>query len=237
MPAERWTADGRPAEQAAGAVDDEDDVAELPPGITAAVERLVGEGLGPTMGLTPGRRRQAGVARVARLGPDELGRRLDVLYSTRHGAFVAYATRILGNRDEAEDVVNEAFVRVLRADPDLLVPEALAGYVNAVVRNAARDRGSRNARDRRERERPDVSELADRLVAEGRSLDERVCDEVTLALALAILSERQRQCFDLRFRRDLSVSETARRLQISEGNVKRICHEIKSRLAAVIDAA
>jgi RNA polymerase sigma-70 factor (ECF subfamily) len=210
------------------------------PGTTAALGRLVAAGLGPAIGLSGDWRRRSAIGRVARLGPDELARRLDDIYRTHRAAFVGHAMGVLGHRQDAEDVVNEAFIRVLRADPDLRVPEALAGYVRTVVRNEALDRGSEISRDRAARAaRPedDSIDLDERLTAADRPLEDRVCDDVTLAVALHVLSARQRQCFALRFVDGLSVRETAGRLSISDGNVKRICHEVRSRIAAALDAA
>jgi RNA polymerase sigma-70 factor (ECF subfamily) len=205
--------------------------------LTATLQRLVAEGFGPVLGLDPDRRRRSAVSRVARLGPDELSRQLDLLYGTQCPFLVAYAARILGRRDGAEDVVNEAFARVLRADPDLQAPEGLPGYVSRVVRNQALDWGSRTTRDRERRQPLDVTDLEARLDPVGRSAEDQVCDQISLALAIRTLSVRQRQCFVLRFVEGLDVQGTADRLRISEGNVKRLCYEARERLAAVLEVA
>jgi RNA polymerase sigma factor (sigma-70 family) len=214
--------------------------------IVATLRRLVAEGLGPAMGLDVDGRRRSAVERVARLGPEELALRVDDVYRRQSASFVAHAQRILGNRQDAEDVVNEAFARVLRADPDLEAPEALAGYLRTVVRNEALDRGTANTRDRVARlasatPPPDGTDAAtdlDALLATAeRPLEDRVCDDLTLAVALQMLSTRQRQCFALRFVDGLTVSEVATRLGISDGNVKRICHDVRARIAAALLAA
>jgi RNA polymerase sigma-70 factor (ECF subfamily) len=216
------------------------------PGVTATLRRLIAEGLGPVMGLTSDRQRRSAIDRVARLGPEQLGLRLDDLYRRQSASLVAHAHRILGNREDAEDVVHEAFVRVLRADPDLEAPEALAAYLRAVVRNEALDRGTANTRDRMARRAnaaPPVDgtdapvDLDALLAAAERPLEDRVCDDLTLAVALQMLSVRQRQCFALRFIDGLTVSEVAARLSISDGNVKRICHDARTRIAAALVAA
>ena len=214
--------------------------------VTVTLRRLIAEGLGPALGLTSDRQRRSAIDRVARLGAEELGLRLGDVYSRQSGSFVAHAQRILGNREDAEDVVNEAFARVLRADPDLEAPEALAGYLRAVVRNEALDRGTANTRDRVAR-RASAAPSADGtdepvdldalLAAAERPLEDRVCDDLTLAVALQMLSARQRQCFVLRFVHGLTVSEVAARLSISDGNVKRICHDARARIAAALVAA
>jgi RNA polymerase sigma factor (sigma-70 family) len=207
------------------------------PGVTAALRRLVAGGLGPALGLHADWRRRSAIERVARLGAAELRRRLSVIYTEHHAAFVRHAARILGNRHDAEEVVNDAFARVLRADPDLDAPDALVAYLRRAVRNQAFDHGSATTRDRATRQPDDPDDLDARLASPDRSLADRVCDDITLAVELHRLSVRQRQCFALRYVDGLSVKETAARLGISEGNVKRICHEARARLAAAFEVA
>ena len=207
------------------------------PAVGDALHRLVAGGLGPVVGLSSDWRRRSAISRVARLGRVELASRLDVVYGTYRSSFVGYATRILGNRHDAEDVVNEAFVRVLRADPDLQAPEALAGYARTVVRNVARDHRDETTRDHTARQPHAVVDLDARLAGPDRPLEDRVCDEVTLGIAFRLLSDRQRQCFALRFVEGLSVKDSAARMGVSEGNVKRITFEVRARLSAALAAA
>jgi RNA polymerase sigma factor (sigma-70 family) len=228
-------ADPAASDRADGAADRDVDL-DLP-AVAVTLQRLVAEGLGPAMGVRGDWRGRSAIERVARLGPDELERRLDAIYRTQKASLVAHAAHLLGGRRDAEDVVNEAFLRVWRADPDLRVPEALAPYVRTVVGNEARDRSRASARERATGEPHDPRDLDARLASLDRPLDDRVCDELTIAVGFSVLSDRQRQCLDLRFCQGLTVKETAQRLQIHEGNVKRICHEACRRLAAMLDAA
>jgi RNA polymerase sigma factor (sigma-70 family) len=206
-------------------------------GVARALRGLVGAGLGPAIGLRSDWATRSAIGRVARLGPTELRRRLAVLYDTYHGSLLGYAESILHNRHDAEEVVSEAFARVLRADPDLDVPEALVGYMKVAVRNVAFDRGSASTRDRAAREPQALVDLDARLASHDRPLADRVCDDITLVAALNTLSERQRQCLALRYIEDLPVEAVAARLGISEGNVKRICHEARARVAAAFETA
>jgi RNA polymerase sigma factor (sigma-70 family) len=222
------------------AIADDDPAAEGDehlPSVTAALQRLVSAGLGPAVGLRGDWRRRSAIERVARLDPEELKRRLGVIWAEHYDSFVAYAGRILGNRHDAEEVVGEAFARVLKANPDLEAPEKLPNYLRVVVRNEARDRGRQISRDREARQPHDPVDLEARLASPDRPPADKVCDEVTLAVALHVLSERQRQCFTLRFLDGLKVKDIAARLEIGEGNVKRIFHEVRARLAAAFEAA
>lgn len=214
------------------AVEDDDRL----PAVAAALQQLVDAGLGPAIGLRPDWRRRSAIDRVARLGPEELEKRFEVIHHEQRPALVRYATRILGNEHDAEEVVSEAFLRVWKGDPDLEVPDNLVGYLRAVVRNEAYDRGRQTTRDRQAREAHDPVDLEARLASLDRPLADRVCDEVTLAVALHVLSERQRQCFILRVLGGLRLKEIAKQLGISEGNVKRICSDVRSRLAAALAA-
>jgi RNA polymerase sigma factor (sigma-70 family) len=207
------------------------------PGISAMLRRLVAVGLGSAMGLSADWRTRSSIDRVARLGREELARRLEVIYRKHYKTLVRYARDTLGNQQDAEDVVSEAFLRIWRADPDLKLPEALGGYLRSAVRNEALDRGTHKSRDRAAHEPRDVLDLDAYLASPDKPVDERVCDEITLTVALQVLSARQRQCVVLRFLQGLTVQDTAALLGISEGNVKRICHEACSRMAAAFDLA
>lgn len=205
------------------------------PGVKEALQRLVDAGLGPTIGLRADWRRRSAIERITRLGPEELNRQLDVLYREHHDDLVRYAAKVLGQHEGAEDVVNEAFIRVLQADPDLDAPDNLPSYLRAAIRNKARDHGSKTSRDQARRRPEDIADLEGRLASPDRPVADRVCDEITVALVVPLLTERQRQCFMLRVLDGLSVKEIATKLEISEGNVKRLCYEVRARLAAALD--
>lgn len=78
--------------------------------LASALRELVTAGLDLAMDITP-------IGRVARLAPDELRRSLDDIYRSRYHDFVRYTTSRLGNRADAEDVVNEAFFRGATREP------------------------------------------------------------------------------------------------------------------------
>lgn len=216
---------------AAGAADDDEDMKA----IAAVLRQLVAEGLGPAIGFSGDWRKRSAVERVARLGPEELGRRLAAIHDTHRAALVGLATKILGNRDDAEDAVSEAFIRVLSANPDLQAVDALPGYLRTAVQRQAYDRGRAVSRDRAARDTHDPVDLDARLTSDAKPLEDRVCDQITLAVAFHLLPPRQRQCFVVRYVEERSVAETADRLDTSEGNVKGICSEVRSRIATALE--
>lgn len=176
-------------------------------------------GLGPSLGVDFGVR--GGVGRVARLGEAELRRQISDLYARKYDAFLDYAIVKVGSRQDAEDVVNEAFVRVLRANPDLDVPEALAGYVRDAVTNEANRRGSGISRDRSERVSGDPADLEATLRDASKPFEDRVTDEITIGLAIQLLSPREQQVIALRHVEDVSEKDTAARMNVQPGAVKR----------------
>ncbi|MDF2998713.1 MAG: polymerase subunit sigma-70 [Xanthobacteraceae bacterium] len=62
-----------------------------------------------------------------------------VLYASHRAALVAYATPILGSREAAEDVVQDAFLKFAPAAPAADGTERGLGYLYRIVRNLALD--------------------------------------------------------------------------------------------------
>lgn len=117
---------------------------------------------------------------------------------------------ICGDRHKAEDATQEALLRVASKWPR--ITDRLA-YVRRAMINAIIDETRRPWR----RERS----VDQGLDGAGTDTLHRVDDRDELSRALAQLTPRQRACVVLRHYRDLSISDTATALGISEGNVKR----------------
>jgi RNA polymerase sigma-70 factor (ECF subfamily) len=64
------------------------------------------------------------------------------------GSLIAYATNIVGSRTQAEDLVQEAWVRLEEATRERLVSEPLA-YLYRIIRNLALDDRRDSAKQRR----------------------------------------------------------------------------------------
>lgn len=75
------------------------------------------------------------------------GRSFDDVWSDDRGYLVGLASRMLGNRAEAEDVIQEAFVRLARFELDEI--DDVRGWLAVVVRRLCLDR-IRSAHSRRE---------------------------------------------------------------------------------------
>lgn len=131
---------------------------------------------------------------------------------------------IVGDRDQADDVVSAAFARSLKGWGEREIANPLA-YLRRAVVNEASDGFRRLGRDRR---------WLTRRTGEGRGtrdVDAHVSEGTDLAAALRRLPVEQRSVIVLRFWGDLSEREVAETLGISAGTVKSRTHRALRALA------
>jgi RNA polymerase sigma factor (sigma-70 family) len=67
-------------------------------------------------------------------------------------ALVDYAARLLGSRDYAEDIVQDAFLRLKPGESDEYAPRQVLSYFYSIVRNLALDQLKRRSIETRGRE-------------------------------------------------------------------------------------
>lgn len=75
-----------------------------------------------------------------------------LLYATYRPALVRYATRILGSREAAEDIVQDAFIRFSPANATGTATGQTLGYLYRIVRNLSFDVIKRRKIEMRERD-------------------------------------------------------------------------------------
>ena len=152
--------------------------------------------------------------------PAASGARFDELFRGLYPGLVGLGGRLLGERAEAEDVVQEAFLK-LADDPVLARPdEEVAAWLRRVVLNLAmnRLRDRRRAADRLERAGRLDGALADG-EADGPAREAiRHETREQVRVALAELPERQRACLLLRHAGH-SYAEIAATLGVAVGSV------------------
>ncbi|WHP19231.1 SigE family RNA polymerase sigma factor [Cellulomonas sp. ES6] len=145
----------------------------------------------------------------------------------RGPALIGYARLLTGDTASAEDLVQDAVVRAWtrrRAGHDITWTEA---YVRRAVLTGWIDQ---HRHDRVSRDNAHLVAPA----ATSPSAESTVVDQVSVAAALETLSPRQRACTVLRHYDDLTVPEIARRLDLSEGAVKRYLSDAASRLSTLL---
>ncbi len=132
--------------------------------------------------------------------------------------------------DDPEGLVNEVFLRFFRRRAGLTFDHdaEIGGYLYRSATNLMTDEY------RRRRSRPEeVGPPPADLVATGSSFEDRVDDSLHLEQLLNQLSVDQRTVVELRFLEDLTVEETAARLEKPVGTVKSLQHHGVKRLRAL----
>lgn len=156
------------------------------------------------------------------------------LLTARHlGRVYGFAARLLGDRAEAEDVAQEAMLRLWRAAGVWRAGEAqLSSWLYRVTVNLCTDRQRSRAR-RRAEALDDVAEPADdRADTEAALLSRERAD--ALQAALATLPDRQRQAVVLRHIEGLSNPEIAAILEVGVEAVESLTARGKRALTAAL---
>jgi RNA polymerase sigma-70 factor (ECF subfamily) len=144
----------------------------------------------------------------------ELVRRVQAGDTGAYGALVAryrdrlgrYAVHMLGNREEAEEALQDAFVRGYRSLGRCDSPERFGAWLYGILVNRCRTAGARAAR----RGRMFVHDDAALNGASPPTALERTEFEDVVRWALARLSPEHREAFLLKFVEDLEYEEMAR---------------------------
>lgn len=155
------------------------------------------------------------VAELA-LDPIDVGAAPDVmvLFAQEGASLTRLARFYLDDRTAAEDLVQEAFIRLSRSAGRIRKGGSAAAYLRSIVINLARDHNRRGLVSLRHRppamgDAPSAEESA-----ASRAERQEVID------ALRALPRRQRDCVTLRYYLDLSIPAIAETLGLSTNTVK-----------------
>lgn len=145
---------------------------------------------------------------------------VEVMFRRHYAELLRLAVVMLGNREAAEDAVQEAFVALHRNWRTLRDPEAAEAYLRSAVLNRGRSWVRRQVTQRAVR--PMMLVRAQHESAEDTTVGR---DEVgALVAVMRTLARRQREVLACRFVLEMSVAETAQLLEISTGSVKAHTH-------------
>lgn len=154
-------------------------------------------------------------------------------YRDRHARF---ATRMLGDADEAEDVLQSVFVRAYRHIDRCEDPERFGAWLHRIVVNECRTWTTR--RGVRERRLVRDEGVLDGLTESSPEGDSAL--QEAIARALASLTPDLREAFILKHVEELEYEEMAKvtgaGVSALKMRVKRACERLRERLEDVVDA-
>ncbi len=139
---------------------------------------------------------------------------LTALYTAHYRGLVRLAAHLTGDRDNAEEVVQDAYVAVAGSWRGLREPAKAEAYLRTAVVNGSRSRLRRRQVAARHRPEP----MPDMASAEAGALVHVQRDLVLQALHA--LPRRQREAVVLRYYADLTEAQTAEAMGCGVGSVK-----------------
>ena len=152
--------------------------------------------------------------RIVRAVPTDREAAVRALYEERYAEMVRFATFLMGDVHAAEDVSQEAFVRVYNAWDRVVDPDRAVTYLRATVVNLTRGRHRRRlVAERQQPPQPGAAPSAED-AAMGRVSRRAVLE------AVAALPSRQRECVVMRHWLRMTEGEIATTLDVSIGSVR-----------------
>lgn len=150
----------------------------------------------------------------------------DSFYAASFNRLVGQVYAMVGNRDEAQECVQEAFVRAWSHRRKLVEARAPEAWVRTTAYRLAVSRWRRAVRARRD---------PDRAVQPQQHLDGLDPDHVVLVAALRQLPEAQRNALVLHHLCDLPVAEVAAETGVPVGTVKARLSRGRAALSALLE--
>jgi RNA polymerase sigma factor (sigma-70 family) len=169
----------------------------------------------------------------------QLGERdaFDLLIERWHGPLWTYARRVTGSDDAAHEVVQDAWLRILRGLPRLRDATRLRPWLFGIARRTLMDRlrGQYAAPGPTDVDL-DTLAAADTGGVSGPAVEAET-DEAALLEGLAGLPVVEREVLTLFYLRELSLAEVAELLGIPVGTVKSRLHRARRMLRQAITTA
>ena len=150
---------------------------------------------------------------------------------------LGHARRKLGCPEAAEDAVQEALVRALRAMPRFNGNYLVGPWLHRILSNVCSDEGNRLRRDSEKTERYASNDQA---LNPPSSIEDELgldIDDSELADAVDNLSEQYREALMLRFVEELSYEQVAARAGVSEENARARVSRARNAVRAALKLA
>ena len=151
------------------------------------------------------------------------------LVDSYYARCLRFALHMLADRSDAEEAVQDTFVRVYRALPLYEEREAFEPWLFRILANRCRTAG---ARVRRHAEVVEYGDIPERSTSAGH--DTAIAWQEEIGMALAMLPTEQREAFLMRHVEDLSYEDMAHAtgagVSALKMRVKRACDALRVRL-------
>lgn len=189
----------------------------------------------PTAVVPADRAGRAGVVRVSAPVTDEFTHLLVTVFGELRESLVGQARRKVSSVQDAEDIVQSAFMRVFARRPDVDSPDRLGGYLRRTVDNLANDTLRRIITDRERQDRD--SEPAELRPRAEPTIEDRVALRDTLLSALVVLAPREHEAIVLRWYGDHTFAQVGDIMGLAEGSVKNYVHHGLRKIREYLDTA
>lgn len=156
----------------------------------------------------------AAAGAVPAIPAEDVDRLVVTLFEQEGVALVRLARLFVDDRNAAEDLVQEAFIRLARSAHRIEDRARAAAYLRSIVLNLARDHNRRGLVSMRHQLPLDDHQA---------SLEDEITlrdDQREVIEALRDLPPRQRDCLVLRYFHELGIDDIAATLRISRNSVK-----------------
>jgi RNA polymerase sigma factor (sigma-70 family) len=154
---------------------------------------------------------------------------LERTFADQRAPLLRYATRLLGDREQAQDVVQDTFVRLMAQRSEAIDGHAVE-WLFTVCRNRALDVLRKEGRVTRFEE-GQIDRVTTTEPRPGRSLEQAELHDALLQL-IDRLPHNQQEVIRLKFQNGFSYQEIARITKLSVGNVGFLIHTAVARLRA-----
>lgn len=142
-------------------------------------------------------------------------RTFDRCFRNNYQALCYFASQLLNNEAESEDVVQEVFVKILNASRTFESDDHVRNYLYTAVRNTCSDRLAKRPEEQLNQTH---TALSDENTMEALMVKTEVVR--LIADAISQLPQRQQEVFTMAYQQGYSNAEIAELLDISENTVK-----------------
>ena len=161
------------------------------------------------------------------------GEAMKVLIARWHPRLGRLAWRLTGERDAAQDIVQDAWLAIVRGLRRLDDPARFRSWAYRIVTNKCADWTRRRVVQRSATEELQAAAVS----GSGSSSSDAESTDAVIRVrdALAKLPSEQRAVLSLHYLDEMGVAEIARTLDVPEGTVKSRLYHARSRLKQVLE--